>query len=440
MRCSRLISVLLVALSAHALAFAQAPPEPGKAPLDPVERLRARRLARPPARSNTCATCHASLPDAKLRAPAEQLAKSVHSDARIGCTGCHQGDAADPTVRAHAVPGFQPRPTGDAAITICGGCHSDARFIRQQNPRLQVDQATLYDLSLHAKLAHSGDALAPSCADCHGSHGVARVSAPTAPVNRRNVDRLCADCHADAELMRPYAIPTDQHAKWQRGPHAASFAAGGDGPTCTGCHGPHAGAAAAGSTSHVCGSCHEQQLSFIRQSPHGKPFEQLGLSECTPCHDKHEAKAGGWLAGSGADSACNRCHARDEKVKRRAEAIAVILREARAKADGARRTLQEARRGGLQISGAQAALDELHTEELKLRSRVHTFDTAQMGEVARAMSDAASRTEALADRARDERRIQRRGYYLALGLSVALFLLLTLKLRQLERRRRRSAA
>jgi hypothetical protein len=457
MRCSKAILIASVVMLVTAgSAVAQQPPAartppPAAAPKAPggkaaearqteLEKLRARRLARPSAHPNTCATCHASLPESKLRVPAEQHAKSVHRDPRIGCVGCHKGDPEDPTVRAHAAQGFIPRPSHDTVSGICGGCHSDARFVREVNPKLQVDQATLYDLSLHSKLSRAGDKNAPSCADCHGVHDVVRVAGLTAPVHRKNVAELCGKCHADREKMKPYEIVTDQVAKWKRSRHAEAFAKGdGSAPTCTGCHGPHAGAAAAGSTTHVCGTCHEDQLKFVRQSAHAKPFEQLGLSECMPCHDKHEVGATSWLAGIAPDSACSKCHARDEKVRRAADEIATVLRDVRNSADRARATLEEARRAGLLVRGAPTALDELHTQELKLRTMVHTIDKNQLRVVAKAATEAADRAAELADEARADRRVQRRGYYLAFGLSILLFVLLVLKVVSLERRRRRSA-
>lgn len=453
-RLAALSSTFFVA--AHAFA---APPAPGgpaelsgvakpaeedKAAAKPQtesEKLKKRRESRASAPANTCASCHRSLPEARLRIPAEQYATSVHKDARIGCVGCHRGDPEDPTVRAHAVEGFVPRPSHDSGIDVCGKCHADARFVRELNPRLGVDQATLYELSLHAKLARSGDKNAPSCATCHGTHDIARAGSATAPVNRRNVDRLCGKCHADRELMKPYEIKTDQVAKWQRGEHAKAFIAGDpNAPTCTGCHGAHAGAAAAASTTHVCGTCHSEQLERVSQSPHAKPFEQLGLSECMPCHDKHDVVATSWIAGMSPDSACSRCHARDEKVRRTAEEIATILRDVRTRGDAARAALEDARRAGLLVPGAGEALDELSTQELKLRVTVHGVDRNQLEVVATAARTAADRATALANEARADRRLERRGYYVALGLSLMLLGLLSAKAVQLDRRRRRSAA
>ncbi|MBX3125879.1 MAG: hypothetical protein KF718_04155 [Polyangiaceae bacterium] len=434
MPCFRHLLGLWLAL---AVASSSAWAEPKRSAKD---ELRERRAARPEAHPNTCATCHASLPEAKLRLPAVQYEKSVHKDPRIGCVGCHKGDPEDPTVRAHAAEGFIPRPPHDAVSAICGGCHSDARFIREFNPRLQVDQATLYHLSLHSKLSAAGDRNAPNCADCHGAHDVSRVDALTAPVHPKNVVELCGKCHSDRERMKPYETTTDQVLRWQRSLHAEVFATDqAAAPTCTGCHGAHAGAAAAGSTTHVCGACHEEQLKYVRQSPHAKPFEQLGLSECTPCHDKHEALATRWLVGMAADSACGKCHSLDEKVHTAADEIATLLSGVRERSEAARESLQDARRAGLLIRGAGPILDELRTQELKLRTVVHTVDKNQIRVVARAADEASLQAMRLADQARTDRRVERRGYYFALGLSLLLLLLLAAKAVQLERRRRREA-
>ena len=42
--------------------------------------------------TNTCVTCHGSLPEPKYSTPAKQFVASVHADDRIGCVGCHKGD------------------------------------------------------------------------------------------------------------------------------------------------------------------------------------------------------------------------------------------------------------------------------------------------------------------------------------------------------------
>ncbi|MGM0669658.1 MAG: cytochrome c3 family protein, partial [Gemmatimonadota bacterium] len=108
-----------------------------------------------------CLMCHgdramlqgAENPDRLLVTP-ETLAPSVHGEAGVGCTLCHQ-----------ELP--LPHTAADVPPVECGTCHST--------------EAQLHSESLHGQAAARGDPLAPSCVDCHGDHDVKRSSDPTSP-------------------------------------------------------------------------------------------------------------------------------------------------------------------------------------------------------------------------------------------------------------------
>ena len=138
------------------------------------------------------------------------------------------------------------------------------------------------------------------------------VSSLLAPTNPRNVANLCARCHENPELMNKYGLPVNEKAKWQRSAHARALLGGNpQAPSCTGCHGPHSATPPRATTvGRVCGQCHPDQLEAFRQSPHSKAFRKLGLSECVPCHDPHEARRSSWDINS-SEFVCNRCHAKD---------------------------------------------------------------------------------------------------------------------------------
>ncbi len=240
---------------------------------------------------NTCAACHSTLPEEVLSKPAREYRGSVHRDDRIGCFGCHKGDPKNPTVAAHdQAAGFIPRPKHEDVSKVCGGCHQDVAFMRRFRGDLETDQKAQYDTSLHGRLANAGDPGAPTCIDCHGVHGIQPRKSLESPVNRRNIPHLCGKCHSDAAKMKNRKIPTNQLSAWERSRHAQAFNAGNpNAPNCIGCHGPHASLPPVASTAgRVCGHCHEDELDMFRLSPHTKPFQRLGLAECTPCHDNHD--------------------------------------------------------------------------------------------------------------------------------------------------------
>jgi hypothetical protein len=393
--------------------------------------------------TNTCASCHATLADAKLRAPAKEFRGSVHRDDRIGCVGCHHGDPRDPTVGAHArSAGFEPHPTHAEIPGICGGCHSDAGFMRHMNARLPVGQAALYNLSLHGRRTAAGDDQAPSCADCHGQHEILAPSSPRSPVNRANVAKLCGGCHAEQKRMARYALPTDQLAKWERSVHGQAFRKGNpNAPTCTGCHGAHSATPPeASSVGRACGRCHDDELKYFEQSVHSKAFRRRGLAECVACHGNHDvAPPTARLVGTTADASCMKCHSQDDKPRKVAEAIAALLETAREHADEVRATVARARAAGLHVAGTGYALDQVATAELKLRGVVHTLDPARLEAPIAALELAVGDARRLVADAEQTRRAERRGYYVALALALLLFVSLTLKSVQLDRRRRGGA-
>jgi len=423
------------------LPSAQAVPSTGSA-APPSSASVASRLPSPTEATNTCASCHSTLTDATLRTPAKEFLHSAHRDERIGCVGCHKGDPRDPTVGAHSPStGFIPHPTHAEVPRICGGCHSDAAFIRLINGRLSVGQAALFNLSLHGKLTSAGDPAAPDCSTCHGKHDLEPPSSPLSPVNRANVAKLCSGCHADKERMSKYDIRTDQFEKWQKSAHGQAFLAGNqNAPTCTGCHGAHASTPPdAASVAHACGRCHEQEMQLFEQSPHSQGFRKRGLAQCVACHGNHDvARASALMVGVGPDSTCMKCHSHDDKPRQVASDISDLLRDARERAAEARGAVAGATAAGLRVAGADYALDQVSTAEQKVRGVVHTLDPARVQAVVADIDSAVDATLTLVSNAEEARSRERRGYYVALALAGLLLVTLALKTVQLDRRRRQA--
>lgn len=409
----------------------------GSAGLDDAPRPK-----RPDRDLNTCATCHLSLPDAKLRKVAEEFSRSVHHDERIGCVACHKGNAWDPTVQAHdKTTGFIVRPTHQQVAAICGGCHEDPTFIRRFNARLSVDQRKLFELSRHGKMAAAGDTNSPTCTTCHGSHAIQAVASPTAQVNRRNVRELCAKCHGNPEFMKPYGLAATQPDAWAKSVHGKAFANGHENaPVCTGCHSPHAGTLpGTASVAALCDRCHKDERAYFLNSPHSRAFRKLGLPDCVPCHGDHEVTRTSWLAGMTPDSACAKCHSKDDKPKKVAEDIAKLLDEVQVAEHSASVDLAAAKGAGLLVPDASFAVDRLHTAKIRLITTVHTLDLRQLTDDANQAKAIANEAKDLLAKARKERQLERRGYYWAIGVASLLFVLLVAQATLLARRRKRSA-
>ncbi|HEU4402524.1 MAG TPA: hypothetical protein VFT43_10510 [Candidatus Polarisedimenticolia bacterium] len=194
-----------------------------------------------------CAKCHADAAFMKRfdpRARVDQLSEyrtSVHGkknaagDERAAvCVDCHGVHG----IRAISDPRSKVYPTNVA--DTCAHCHADASLMGRYF--IPTDQFAEYKRSVHHHaLDEEGDTSAPTCNDCHGSHGAV-------PPGVENVASVCGSCHGrEATLFRETEAKKklDLSACIQctvcHGNHAVlepTDAMLGVGPqsTCTGCH------------------------------------------------------------------------------------------------------------------------------------------------------------------------------------------------------------
>jgi cytochrome b subunit of formate dehydrogenase len=124
---------------------------------------------------NVCGKCHA-----KER---EQYATSVHGNAVLNdknpvaaiCSDCHTThDVEDPGKDA----------TKLVITKNCGGCHAES--------------LKSYTETYHGQVNTLGYAHTAKCFDCHGSHGIQRVTDPKSSMHPDNRVRTCQKCHAQA--------------------------------------------------------------------------------------------------------------------------------------------------------------------------------------------------------------------------------------------------
>lgn len=170
-----------------------------------------------------CASCHASPTKMKpYGLPIDQYEEYLTSehgrrwiagDPRVAvCIDCHT---------AHRMlPAFDPRSAVNPVNVpaTCGRCHNDPQYVKPYG--LPSDQLAAYRQSVHGQaLLEGGNSKAPSCADCHGSHGAA-------PPGVEDVSRVCGICHS---MERSY---------FAAGPHKRAMDERRM-SECVGCHGDH---------------------------------------------------------------------------------------------------------------------------------------------------------------------------------------------------------
>jgi hypothetical protein len=197
-----------------------------------------------------CAKCHADAAYMKKFNPAtrvDQLSEyrtSVHGqrnakgdDRTAVCVDCHGVHG----IRTVKDPRSKVHPTQVA--DTCARCHNDSELMARYG--LPTNQPGAYKTSVHARaLYEKGDLSAPTCNDCHGSHGAA-------PPGLQTVAQVCGSCHTregslyrETEKKKPTLNLTpaiqcvvchDNHAVQ---PPSDEMLGVGPKSTCTNCHQP----------------------------------------------------------------------------------------------------------------------------------------------------------------------------------------------------------
>lgn len=351
----------------------------------------------------------------------------VHATAGLTCDSCHMRSASEGE-RYAAIP-------RTAVARLCARCHSDAVYMRGFDPRVRVDQFAQYLTSTHGKRMATGEVRVATCSDCHGAHGIRRVSDPRSPVAPLTVATTCARCHGDAARMAPFRRDASPPDDWSASVHAAALVKRGDtsAPSCNSCHGSH-GAAPPGVTNvaNVCAQCHVREAELFRASPKKKIFDEIGQAECLVCHSNHriESPADTWI-GLQEGTVCAQCH-------NEALAGAQTIRDVRQELDrlsaavaSADAVLTRAERAGILVDDGQRALREAREHQLHSRVLVHAFAARPFADMAVQGLTAAGQAQAVGDAAMREIQVRRRGLGVATLLVLAFLVTLWLKIRRL---------
>lgn len=216
------------------------------------------------------------------------------------------------------------------ATNTCASCHTD---IGDEHPddgrtaepvdcaRCHLARAESYSESVHGLAWRVGDAAAPVCKDCHGTHhGVLPPHDPASPLHFTKLHRTCGGCHEQE------AADVAESVHGRRADRGKPPAA-----TCIDCHSEHRiEPLKAGPSRHiaadVCGKCHASErintrfrlprdrVSTFFESYHGLAT-QLGstrAANCSSCHGYHRVFPSGDPRSSthpdNLVSTCGQCH------------------------------------------------------------------------------------------------------------------------------------
>jgi len=156
--------------------------------------------------------------------PTAAFQDDVHASAGLTCVACH----------ANETNGTYRSPLRTAIAPACATCHSDPTYMQRFAPQVRVDQWLQYQTSTHGKRMAAGDDRVATCTDCHGAHGVKRVTDSRSPVSPLNVATTCARCHGDTARMTLFNRTAAPPADWAASVHATALLKRGDtsAPTC----------------------------------------------------------------------------------------------------------------------------------------------------------------------------------------------------------------
>jgi cytochrome c553 len=248
-----------------------------------------------------------------------------------------------------------------------------------------TDQLGSYKTSVHGQRLQKGDTKVAVCTDCHGVHGIRNAKDARSAVYPLNIPQTCGRCHADAEYMKAYGIPTDQIEQYQTSVHGKALLEKGDqaAPACNDCHGNH-GATPPGAPSiaFICGQCHLNNSELFFQSPHRAAFEEAGLPECETCHGNHGIQHPmDEMLGGGDKSICTDCHEPDSKGLVTAVAMRQQIEHLKSQIFLADSLVSKAERAGMEVSEAKFQLNDADDALIKSRTMVHSLSVNRITEV-----------------------------------------------------------
>jgi hypothetical protein len=392
--------------------------------------------------ADTCVACHRVLPE-PLNLPVEGMKNDIHAEKGLSCVDCHGGDATVMDVETSMSPdkGFRGTPKHADIPMFCGRCHSDGAYMRRFNPRLPTDQLQQYWTSIHGQRLRQGDQKVATCVSCHGVHGILPPDRAQSRVFAAKVPSTCGHCHADSQYMAEYGIATDQEEKYRRSVHGELLLVQRDlsAPACNDCHGNHgAFPPGVGSIAEVCGQCHANTAAFFLKSPHKQAFNAQRLPECAACHGNHEIhRTSDSMLGIQAGAVCARCHQPGTAGYEAAAKMRDAIDRLKTAMSDAETKLGKAGQMGMEVSDEQYTYRErVRPQLIKARTETHLGNAAATVQVAQEGITSATASAVAAQATIDEADARRRNLLIPLALIAALMLLLYLKLRQIEGRRR----
>lgn len=213
--------------------------------------------------TKNCLSCHKNQ-------NVQHYSSSIHAKNNVGCESCHDG--------GHNVKKISKQEVASA----CGKCHGGH----------EKD----FNNSIHMTVLKKGNADAPTCTDCHGSHKIVRgkISVESQACLKCHLDekKFPGDQQGSARFVQHYK--TSIHASIEK--EGLLEAAG-----CVDCHGNHIvqnldnpkASTSRARLMETCGKCHRDVVDKFKKSKHGQELAKGNdkAPTCTDCHGEHDIKS-----------------------------------------------------------------------------------------------------------------------------------------------------
>lgn len=372
---------------------------------------------------NGCLDCHSKL-EAELRAPADAFKQDIHQQFGLGCVDCHGGNPAQDDEDLAKDKSFKGAPKRGQVPEFCARCHTDAAYMRSFNPNLRVDQLSQYWTSRHGQLLKTGDVKAAVCTDCHGIHGIQSAKYPKSTTFPWNIPQTCGRCHAGADYMKDYKIPTNQLDEYKQSVHAHALFDKKDmsAPTCNDCHGNHgAFPPEVKSIASVCRQCHPSTGELFSKGPHKKAFDEMGMSECEACHGNHKIlRPSNDMLGTGEKSVCIQCHESGSKGYQAAADLGRIFEALQKQMRQNEDILALAEKKGVDVSQPKFHLQDVNTILVSAKNLTHGLAVEDIRQKAAEGEKILADIRQAGDKALQEAKFRRTGLIIA-TIFLALF-------------------
>lgn len=303
----------------------------------------------------TCTKCHANIEQVHRKTIRGELWEK-QANALPACVDCHQphkvrnvfyaqGMADADCMRCHADARLNASDGRSMHVSIddlggsqhvkvaCSQCHSEVNASRVrpcETITRKVDCTACheavgqqYQRSIHGQMHAKGDANAPFCKDCHGTHHVLGRHNPESRTFATNVPDLCARCHREGQKAAVLYTGAEHEIipRYTESIHGKGLLKSGltVTATCTSCHTAHRELPASDPESSVnprnvpatCGTCHQGMEEQFLQSVHSSTQTKTDkpLPACNGCHSAHSIRRTD-QDGFKLDimSTCGKCH------------------------------------------------------------------------------------------------------------------------------------